>query len=327
MGQWYCHIGPQRYGPVSEEELRSWIAQGRVQPGDPVWTEGMANWAPAGQVFGLGALPPAGGPPPISLVATPPPGGTGGRTPNAELTAQARACLRGRWGIALAFCLVAHLLSQGLNTIGSVASSAERVQRLRHRQPRGPERGLFDAPERWRSGPEAPGVVSAVGTIGGMASLILGGPFALSLAIFFLTLTRGGNAGMELLFAGFRNFGNALAAYILIGIFVFLWALLLIIPGIIAALAYSQTYYLLAEDKGLGPLEAMRKSKEMMRGHKGRLFCLGLGFIGWILLCLLTCGIGFLWLGPYMATSFARFYDDLRPAGAFASAAPAPSPA
>jgi len=327
MGQWYCQAGAQRYGPVSEEELRSWIAQGRIRPEDHVWTEGMANWAPAGQVFGAAApSPPApGGPPPVSLVVIPPPGGTGGQTPNGQLTAQARSCLSGRWGIAIVFCLVVHLLSEGINTIGSAASVGEEIQKTRDRRHRTSDDDIDIrlGPQRWRRNAERPGIGSAFSTIGGVASLILGGPFALSTAIFFLTLTRGGQAGMDLLFAGFRNFGNALAAYILTGLFVFLWALLLIVPGIIAALAYSQTYYLLAEDKALGPLEAMRKSKEMMRGHKDRLFCLWLRFLGWGILCLLTCGIGFLFLVPYAATALARFYDDLRPGGAFAPAAPA----
>ena len=95
-------------------------------------------------------------------------------------------------------------------------------------------------------------------------------------------------------------------------VFVFLWALLLIIPGIIAAIAYSQTFYILAEDDTIGSMDALRKSKEMMIGYKWKYFCLGLRFIGWALLCVLTLGIGFLWLSPYIQVSYAKFYEDLK---------------
>jgi uncharacterized membrane protein len=126
-----------------------------------------------------------------------------------------------------------------------------------------------------------------------------------------LALSRGQEARLPQIFEGFQKFGVALGAYLLMMLFVFLWALLLIIPGIIAAYAYSQTFYIIAEEPGIGPLQAIRKSKEMMRGNKGKLFCLNLRFIGWALLCLLTLGIGFLLLAPYMMISFAKFYDDV----------------
>jgi uncharacterized membrane protein len=88
--------------------------------------------------------------------------------------------------------------------------------------------------------------------------------------------------------------------------------LLLIVPGIIAALSYSMTYFIIAENDSIGSLEAITKSKEMMRGNKWKLFCLCCRFLGWILLCILTIGIGFLWLYPYMMVSFAKFYDDIK---------------
>jgi hypothetical protein len=64
MKQWYCHIGGQQYGPVSEEQLRAWAREGRLRPTDSVWCEGMSGWAPASTVEGLlfAILPP---PPPV----------------------------------------------------------------------------------------------------------------------------------------------------------------------------------------------------------------------------------------------------------------------
>ena len=289
MASWYCMVGGSRYGPVDDAYLVQWIREGRLLPTDLVWREGMAQWAPAVQTPELaGHFAPAaagpGMPPPLpstGMVDRSPAGGTGGRTPNATLTAQARGLLSGRWGLPIGFSFLLALILMAINVVPMV---------------------------------------------GGLAALAIGGPMTLGGVIFYLTFTRGGSPQLEMLFAGFRNFGNALGVYILASIFVFLWALLLIIPGIIAALAYSQAFYLLADSKNLGPLEAITRSKEMMRGHKWRLFCLHMRFFGWSLLCLLTLGIGYLWLMPYIATSLARFYDDLRPPAGAAAVVPAAAP-
>jgi uncharacterized membrane protein len=97
-------------------------------------------------------------------------------------------------------------------------------------------------------------------------------------------------------------------------LFVFLWSLLLIIPGIIAALSYAMAFYILADDKEktVKAMEAIDKSKVMMYGYNWKLFCLGLRFFLLSLLCILTLGIGFLWLMPYMQVSLAKFYDDVK---------------
>jgi uncharacterized membrane protein len=100
-------------------------------------------------------------------------------------------------------------------------------------------------------------------------------------------------------------------AYLLIIIFTILWALLLIVPGIIAAISYSMTFYIMADNKEMNAQDAIRKSKELMKGNKYRYFCLACRFIGWFLLSILSLGIGFLWLVPYFMTSNARFYESL----------------
>jgi uncharacterized membrane protein len=88
--------------------------------------------------------------------------------------------------------------------------------------------------------------------------------------------------------------------------------LLLIIPGIIAAISYSMTFYILADDNSLTAMEAIDKSKAMMEGYKLKYFYLSLRFLGWALLAILTFGIGFLWLAPYMMVASAKFYDDIK---------------
>ena len=153
--------------------------------------------------------------------------------------------------------------------------------------------------------------VGFVPIIGQLISFLITGPLMLGFCIFFLSLSRNQNAALSQLFEGFSRFGTAFCAYLLQTIFVFLWMLLLIIPGIIAALSYAMTFYIISDNESIGALDAITASKEMMRGNKWKLFCLGLRFIGWSLLCLLTFGIGYLWLTPYMATSFAKFYDDI----------------
>jgi Predicted integral membrane protein len=77
------------------------------------------------------------------------------------------------------------------------------------------------------------------------------------------------------------------------------------------AYAYAMVPFILHDNPGLDAMDAIKQSKEMMRGHKWHLFCLELSFIGWFLLCLLTLGIGFLWLYPYIKASKACFYNDL----------------
>lgn len=147
---------------------------------------------------------------------------------------------------------------------------------------------------------------------GSVAALVVGGPLSLGAAIFALRIARGQEARFEQLFDGFSNFQNALLTYVLMILYVILWSLLLIIPGIIAALSYSMTFYLMADDRTLKPSEALAVSRKLMDGHKLKLFYLGLAFFGLALLCILTLGIGFLWLIPFMQVTTAKFYDDIK---------------
>jgi uncharacterized membrane protein len=145
-----------------------------------------------------------------------------------------------------------------------------------------------------------------------IVSIIIAGPMALGYTSFSLNISRNKEAMVEDVFSGFQNFGTSLGAYLLMLIFILLWSLLLIIPGIIAALSYSMTFYILADDPSIKPMDAIDKSKAMMQGNKWKYFLLNLRFIGWAILCLFTFGIGFLWLIPYIQISVAKFYDDIK---------------
>ena len=116
---------------------------------------------------------------------------------------------------------------------------------------------------------------------------------------------------MPQIFDGFKQFIQAVVASILISIIVGIGILLLIIPGIIASLGLSQTYYIMAQNPGTKATEAMQQSWEMMKGYKDQLFMLGVSFFPWAFLALFTCGIGFLWLIPYMYVSYSNFHLQL----------------
>lgn len=143
-------------------------------------------------------------------------------------------------------------------------------------------------------------------------TLIIGGPLQLGIYKFSLSISRNQDARLEQIFDGFYNFGNALAAFLLILVFTILWSLLLIIPGIIAAISYSMTFFIMADNPDIDPMEAIDKSKAMMRGYKWKYFELCLIFFVLILLSLLTLGIALLWLIPFMQITYAKFYEDIK---------------
>ncbi len=141
------------------------------------------------------------------------------------------------------------------------------------------------------------GVCGELSFIGSIINLLIAGPLHYGLSKYFLQLNRGREASISNLFDGFKPmFVPALLTMLLTGIYVFLWSLLLIVPGIIAALRYSQAYYILNDQPELTASEAIRTSAQMMSGHKWKLFLLYLSFIGWFLLSLLSLCIGFLWI-------------------------------
>jgi len=127
-----------------------------------------------------------------------------------------------------------------------------------------------------------------------------------------LQLIRGQQPKLETIFSGFQKFGTTLLLNLLMTIFVLLWTLLLIIPGIIASFRYAMAWYILHDNPEIRAIDAIRQSKAMMQGYKGQLFLLYLSFIGWFILCILSFGIGFLWLLPYIQSSSSAFYENLK---------------
>ncbi len=143
--------------------------------------------------------------------------------------------------------------------------------------------------------------------------LLLGGPIMLGLANIYLGLVREGRKPtIENLFSGFNQFGQSLALYLLIAIFTSLWMLLFIVPGIIKGISYSQAFYILADHPEMTAMEALNESKRIMEGHKMDYFVLNLSFILWVLLGSVTCGLAYIYVAPYMTTTFVNFYEKIK---------------
>lgn len=144
-----------------------------------------------------------------------------------------------------------------------------------------------------------------------IASLLLT-PLAYGFYILFLDLVRGTKLDINRLFDGFKDYWRILGTMLLETLYILLWTLLLIIPGIIKVYSYSMTCYILKDEPELKLNGAIEKSMAMMEGHKLDLFLLHLSFIGWFILSCITLGIGFLFLEPYVLTAQSEFYEDLK---------------
>ena len=124
-------------------------------------------------------------------------------------------------------------------------------------------------------------------------------------------------ASVGALFSGLKvNFWRKLGGMLWMMLFIFLWSLIPIagwVLGIIKGLAYSMTPYILASCPNVEAKDALKLSIRMTDGHKGKLFVLGLSFIGWMLLSSLTLGIvGIIFAFPYMFITYAGFFVELR---------------
>ena len=144
-----------------------------------------------------------------------------------------------------------------------------------------------------------------------IGSFIVAGPLTVGFSLVAINVVRRNNPKIENLFAAFNDFARAFVLWIINTIFIALWTCLFIIPGIIKSLSYSMSYYILIDNTDISANEARKMSMQMMHGHKWRLFCLNLSFIGWVLLSLLTFGILLFWVMPYMEVARAEFYQNL----------------
>ena len=208
---------------------------------------------------------------------------------NSELRAQARERLEGQWGTFVLMTFLMLVIQTILQIPGYIGSLLEVLS---------PENVLASL---------------SFSNISNILSL-LALPLSWGLTVSLLRNHREESVDLENLFDGFRGgrYPRVFCALFLVNLFTFLWALLLIIPGIMKAFSYALTPYILLDEPELTAKQAISRSCEIMQGRRWKLFCLYLSFIGWGILSLLTFGIGFLWLAPYMNASIAAFYEDAR---------------
>lgn len=154
--------------------------------------------------------------------------------------------------------------------------------------------------------------ISAAAGSTAIVALVIEGPLTFGYILYLSCLADTRTSRFELLFKGFNRFVETLVAGLLVSLITAVGMALLIVPGIIAATGLSMTFFIMADDAEISGIDAIKLSWQMMKGHKADLFWFWLRFIGWMLLCLLTCGIGLLWLSPYMTLSTLNYYRRLR---------------
>lgn len=226
----------------------------------------------------------------------------------------ARDVLNGKWKIAVLVGLVAALLGavEGMGPevkvnidAGNVSASFEYAGQTIFST----SNGLNSDVQAFLVGSFIYVMIAAL--ILGAVYFILGSIISVGYARFNLNLVDRLEGSFEDLFAYFSYWKTTAAAKFLQNIYILLWSLLFVIPGIIASFSYAMTDYILAENPEMSASEAISRSKEMMEGNRLRLFCLEFSFIGWSILCAFTMGIGNLWLTPYRQAATAAFYREV----------------
>ena len=197
----------------------------------------------------------------------------------------ARESLKGRWLKAGGVGLLAGVLGASISTtVPSVSSSGgSDMSELISNNISGT--AVF--------APEIPAMtlaiilgVALVVLLWAVVVLVIGGATTLGYAKYNLNLVDDHDPKLRDLFSQYDRIGTGFGMQFFRGLFVALWSLLLVIPGIIARYSYYMTPFILCENPDMTAREAIRESKELMKGNRWRLFCLGLSFIGWDILAI-----------------------------------------
>ncbi|RKD27080.1 hypothetical protein BEP19_00460 [Ammoniphilus oxalaticus] len=207
-----------------------------------------------------------------------------------EIKSESKSSLKGNWGLVVLLTFILFLLNFVIPTIIEVFMSGGVIEWL-------------DQEER-SIGVDVVSIIISIALI----------PFDIGVSWFFLSLIRKKDPRISDVFSIYKDGKTSfkmIGASILQVIYLFLWSLLLIVPGIIKGLAYSQTFFILRDHPDYKVTEAITESRKMMNGYKWKYFLLWLSFVGWGILCLFTLGIGFLWLIPYISASVAIFYNQI----------------
>lgn len=195
------------------------------------------------------------------------------------LKSNAKSQLSGKWGLAIGTLVAGAIITSGFSSVVDIIE------------------------------PE-----SSIPTFLGMIiNILLGGVIGLGISKFVLNLaTNKEEASFNDLFSGFNIYLKTVGLWIVISIIIAFLSVLLIVPGIIAALMYSQVFFILSEDNTKSISQCLSESSKMMKGHKCDLFILYLSFIGWWIVAAITFGIGALYVYPYQQVTSANFYLALK---------------
>lgn len=241
-----------------------------------------------------------------------------------DYRSMARDALRGHWLTAILTSFVASLIGAWIVSSGSGGSDLDSETF--------PNMTVGEIPSVWFAV-----IIAAVGVLVVYAVVlcIIGGAGTLGYARFNLKLVDGERATLGDLFSQFHRIGEGFLMNLLMGLYIFLWSLLFIIPGIMKSYSYAMTPYILAENSHYTANDAISESCRIMDGNRWRLFCLHFSFIGWELLCavpsviglilaatgtiaiwlyipfVLVSGVAFCLLHPYMEAAQAAFYRDI----------------
>lgn len=192
----------------------------------------------------------------------------------AELKRHAKDQLKGKWGLAVGGIIVLFLIQFAFNFIS----------------------GFF----------EDNTVIFVIVTL---VSLVVSSAMSVGMCKFSLNYAYDENQPvLGDIFSGFKIILKAIGLFFLLGIIVLVGTILLVIPGIILSFMFSQSYFILADDNSKSIIQCLKESAAMMKGYKLKYFVLSLSFLGWIILGIITLGIGLLWVIPYMNVTMASFY-------------------
>lgn len=194
---------------------------------------------------------------------------------NKQIMKEAQESLKGKWGVSIAACLIVTIITIMVSLTGG-----------------------FVINEDWG---------------GNILSLLIVPPMGVGMALFFLNLYDGNKLEIKTIFNPFKEVWlNSVLAYFMMIVIILIGSILFIIPGIIASLMFSQVFYIIAEDNKIDPYNALVKSKKLMEGNKWKLFKIILIIILLAIVCILTLGIGFIWLAPYQNAVYAKFYNVVK---------------
>ena len=240
-----------------------------------------------------------------------------------ELKEYAKEFLRSHYWKAFIVVLITTLLMNGFGRDSGTNTGVEFKQTYEYVFGEGTNVTVSLAPalELFRSvlrnvsplGYLAIGTVTFLSIVISIVMLLLGFIVEVGKSKFFLEGFKG-DVDINKLFFGFnsRDYLPIIKAQGLAFIYILLWTLLFIIPGIVKGYQYRYVPYLLAEDPSLAPNEALSKSKEMTMGHKWNIFILDLSFFLWGLLSLITFGLSTYFVAPYIEATNARLYNVLK---------------